>query len=478
MGTEAHSQTESQSESNSPVNDTPRKLLIVEDDPGLQSQLKWCFEDYEVLTAENRSDAIAELRRHEPAVVLQDLGLPPDAEGVSEGMATLEEIVSLAPHTKVIVVTGHGDQENAVKAVGLGAYDFYQKPVDTDTLRLLVDRAFHIYELEAQNRRLMSEEGVSPLDGIVAASEAMLQVCRMIEKVAPTDVSVLLLGESGTGKELLSRALHSLSNRKDERFVAINCAAIPENLLESELFGHEKGAFTGAHKTTQGKIETASGGTLFLDEIGDMPMPLQAKLLRFLQERVVERVGGRNEIPVDVRVICATNQKISDLIESGGFREDLYYRISEITVNIPPLREREGGRLILARKLLEKYSKQHKRPLRGFSQDAQEAIQSHNWPGNVRELENKIKSAVIMAEGKQVTAADMGLGDKVGAQQTLNLREVRQEAETKAIRLALIQTYGNISRSAELLGITRPTLYDLLDKYGLSADGFARKKSG
>jgi len=460
------------------VNDTPRKLLIVEDDPGLQSQLKWCFEDYEVLTAENRSDAIAELRRHEPAVVLQDLGLPPDAEGVSEGMATLEEIVSLAPHTKVIVVTGHGDQENAVKAVGLGAYDFYQKPVDTDTLRLLVDRAFHIYELEAQNRRLMSEEGVSPLDGIVAASEAMLQVCRMIEKVAPTDVSVLLLGESGTGKELLSRALHSLSNRKDERFVAINCAAIPENLLESELFGHEKGAFTGAHKTTQGKIETASGGTLFLDEIGDMPMPLQAKLLRFLQERVVERVGGRNEIPVDVRVICATNQKISDLIESGGFREDLYYRISEITVNIPPLREREGGRLILARKLLEKYSKQHKRPLRGFSQDAQEAIQSHNWPGNVRELENKIKSAVIMAEGKQVTAADMGLGDKVGAQQTLNLREVRQEAETKAIRLALIQTYGNISRSAELLGITRPTLYDLLDKYGLSADGFARKKSG
>ncbi len=460
------------------MNDTPRKLLIVEDDPGLQSQLKWCFEDYEVLTADNRSDAIAELRRHEPAVVLQDLGLPPDAEGVTEGMATLEEIVSLAPHTKVIVVTGHGDQENAVKAVGLGAYDFYQKPVDTDTLRLLVDRAFHIYELEEQNRRLMSQEGVSPLDGIVAASEAMLQVCRMIEKVAPTDVSVLLLGESGTGKELLARALHSLSNRKDERFVAINCAAIPENLLESELFGHEKGAFTGAHKTTPGKIETASGGTLFLDEIGDMPMPLQAKLLRFLQERVVERVGGRDEIPVDVRVVCATNQKISDLIEQGGFREDLYYRISEITVNIPPLREREGGRLILARKLLEKYSKQHKRPLRGFSQDAQDAIQSHNWPGNVRELENKIKSAVIMAEGKQVTAADMGLGDKVGTQQTLNLREVRQEAETKAIRLALIQTYGNISRSAELLGITRPTLYDLLDKYGLSADGFARKKSG
>ncbi len=460
------------------VNDSPRKLLIVEDDPGLQKQLRWCFEEYEVLTAEDRSNAIAELRRHEPAVVLQDLGLPPDPEGVTEGMATLEEIVNLAPHTKVIVVTGHGDQENAVKAVALGAYDFYQKPVDTDTLRLLVDRAFHIHHLEAENRRLMSQEGSSPLDGIVASSEAMLQVCRMIEKVAPTDVSVLLLGESGTGKELLARALHSLSNRKDERFVAINCAAIPENLLESELFGHEKGAFTGAVKTTPGKIETANGGTLFLDEIGDMPMPLQAKLLRFLQERVVERVGGRDEIPVDVRVICATNQKISDLISEGRFREDLYYRISEITVNIPPLREREGGRLILARKLLEKYSKQHKRPLRGFSQDAQEAIQTHNWPGNVRELENKIKSAVIMAEGKQVTAADMGLTDKTGAPPLLNLREVRQEAETKAIRLALIQTYGNISRAAELLGITRPTLYDLLDKYGLSADGFARKKSG
>lgn len=456
------------------VNDTPRKLLIVEDDPGLQSQLKWCFEDYEVLTAMDRTAAIAELRRHEPAVVLQDLGLPPDAEGVTEGLGCLEEIVSLAPHTKVIVVTGHGDLENAVKAIGLGAYDFYQKPVDTDTLQLLVERAFHIYDLEAENRRLIANQGISPLDGIVAASEGMLQVCRMIEKVAPTDVTVLLLGESGTGKELLSRALHSLSNRKEERFVAINCAAIPENLLESELFGHEKGAFTGAVKTTPGKIEVAHKGTLFLDEIGDMPLPLQAKLLRFLQERVVERVGGREEIPVDVRVVCATNQNLTNLIAENRFREDLYYRISEITVNIPPLREREGGRLILARKILERFAKQHKRPLKGFSQDAQAAIQNHNWPGNVRELENKIKSAVIMAEGKQVTAADMGLSDKAAAPPSLNLREVRQEAETKAVRLALIQTYGNISRAAELLGITRPTLYDLMDKYGLSAEGYSR----
>ncbi len=460
------------------VTNTARKLLIVEDDPGLQSQLKWCFEDYEVLAATNRAGAISELRRHQPAVVLQDLGLPPDAAGVTEGLACLEEIVTLAPHTKVIVVTGHGDLENAVKAIGLGAYDFYQKPVDTDTLQLLVERAFHIHELEAENRRLVETQGVSPLDGIVAASESMLQVCRMIEKVAPTDVTVLLLGESGTGKELLSRALHSLSTRKDQRFVAINCAAIPENLLESELFGHEKGAFTGAVKTTPGKIEVADQGTLFLDEIGDMPLALQAKLLRFLQERVVDRVGGREEIPVDVRVVCATNRNLANLIADGRFREDLYYRISEITVNIPPLREREGGRLILARKLLERFAQQHKRRLRGFSADAQAAIQNHSWPGNVRELENKIKGAVIMAEGKQVTAADLGLGDKVAAPPSLNLREVRQEAETRAVRLALIQTYGNISRAAELLGITRPTLYDLMDKYGLSAEGYSKTGNG
>ena len=460
------------------MNDTSRKLLIVEDDPGLQSQLKWCFEDYHVLAVADRPGAIAELRRSQPSVILQDLGLPPDTQGVTEGLACLEEIVTLAPHTKVIVVTGHGDLENAVKAIGLGAYDFYQKPVDIDTLQLLVERAFHIYELEAENRRLLARQDISPLDGIVAASESMLQVCRMIEKVAPTDVTVLLLGESGTGKELLARALHSLSHRKDQRFVAINCAAIPENLLESELFGHEKGAFTGAVKTTPGKIEIADQGTLFLDELGDMPLPLQAKLLRFLQERVVDRVGGREEIPVDVRVVCATNQNLANLIAQGKFREDLYYRISEITVNIPPLREREGGRLILARSLLERFAKEYKRQLRGFSPDAQAAIQNHRWPGNVRELENKIKSAVIMAEGKQVTAADLGLADQAAAKPSLNLREVRQEAETRAVRLALIQTYGNISRAAELLGITRPTLYDLLGKYGLSAEGYSKASSG
>lgn len=452
-----------------------RKLLIVEDDPGLLNQLKWCFEGYDVYTAENRKEAIAELRRHEPAVILQDLGLPPKPEGVEEGFATLAETLKLAPHTKVIVVTGNGDQENALSAIARGASDFYEKPVDTDTLKLIVDRAFNISELESENRRLQSQVNESPLDGIVAASEGMLAVCRMIEKVAPTDVTTLLLGESGTGKELLARALHRLSPRAEKNFVAINCAAIPENLLESELFGHEKGSFTGAHKQTVGKIELANGGTLFLDEIGDMPMALQAKMLRFLQERVIERIGGREEISVDVRVVCATNQNPTILIEEGRFRDDLYYRVSEITINIPPLREREEGRLILARTLLQKYCKQQKRAINGFSEDAVQAIEAYSWPGNVRELENKISGSVIMADGDLITAMDLGLevGDE-GAE-SLNLREVRQRAESKAIRVALTKCYGNISKAAELLGITRPTLYDLINKYGLSAEGYSKK---
>jgi len=448
-----------------------RKLLVVEDDPGLQSQLKWCFADYEVLVAEDRETALAQLRRHEPPVVLQDLGLPPDAEGVNEGFLALEETLALLPSTKVIVVTGHGDQENAVRAVGLGAYDFYQKPVDTDTLQLLVERAYHIHELERQNQRLLQERGASPLDGVVAASEQMLQVCRMIEKVAPTDATTLLLGESGTGKEVLARALHSLSRRISKGFVAINCAAIPENLLESELFGYERGAFTGAVKQTPGKIEHADGGTLFLDEIGDMPLSLQAKLLRFLQERVVERVGGREEIPVDVRVVCATNQNLDVAIRDGRFREDLYYRISEITIRIPPLRERDGGcRILLARTLLERFAGQHRRVFRGFSPDAQNAIENYAWPGNVRELENKLKGAVIMAEGRYVTAADLGLATDGEQRPNVNLREIRREAETLAIRNALAYSDGNISKTAQLLGVTRPTLYDLLEKYGIQYD--------
>jgi two-component system NtrC family response regulator len=452
------------------VSPPAKKLLIVEDDPGIQSQLRWCFEDYEIVAAEDRASAITQLRRHEPAVVLQDLGLPPDDGGVEEGFATLREILAIAPFTKVIVVTGHGDQGNAVKAVGLGAYDFYQKPVDVDTLQLIVKRAYQIRELEDENRRLHELGGVSPLDGVIAGSDVMLKVCRTIEKVAPTNATTLLQGESGTGKEVLARAIHALSSRSGKPFVAINCAAIPESLLESELFGFEKGAFTGAVKQTPGKIEMADGGTLFLDEIGDMPLSLQAKLLRFLQERVVERVGGRTEIPVDVRVVCATNKHLLQEMSSGGFRDDLYYRLSEITIDIPPLRERRGGRIVLARHLLAKFVRQNGRNIKGFADDAQDAIDSYAWPGNVREMENKIKAAVIMSEGKLVTAEDLGL-PVPSTPPDLSLRAARQHAETAAIRQALSRTAGNISRAADVLGVTRPTLYDLMQKYGLRVEG-------
>ncbi|MEL7023581.1 MAG: PEP-CTERM-box response regulator transcription factor [Pseudomonadota bacterium] len=449
-------------------------LLVVEDDPGLQSQLKWVFDDVEMVQAEDRESAIDAIRRHEPEVVLQDLGLPPDPDGTAEGLRCVEEILQLAPNTKIIVVTGHGDKDNALKAIGAGAYDFYQKPLDTDVLKLLVGRAFTLAALEAENRRLRKSTSHSPLDGIVAVSPGMLKVCRTIEKVAPTIATTLLLGESGTGKEVLARAIHKLSPRADQPFVAINCAAIPENLLESELFGFEKGAFTGAAKQTPGKVEVASGGTLFLDEIGDMPMSLQAKLLRFLQERVVERIGGRVEIPVDVRVVCATNQNLKSLIESGGFREDLYYRICEIEIPIPPLRDRENGVLMLARVLLDEAAQRHGKSIRGFSEDAHQAMVAHLWPGNVRELSNKVNGAVIMADGPQVTAEDLGL-EVPEEVLSLNLREVRDAAERNATRQAIVHTGGNISRAAALLGVSRPTLYDLMERHGIEAEGLVAK---
>jgi two-component system NtrC family response regulator len=444
------------------------KLLIVEDDPGLQRQLKWSFDDFDVIAADSRSAAVAALRRHEPPVVLQDLGLPPDPEGVSEGFTTLTEILKLAPHTKVIVVTGQLDRDNAVKAVGQGAYDFYQKPVDMDVLRLIVQRALQIHELEARNRELVREQARMPLAGVIAMSESMMRVCRMIEKVAPTNATALLLGESGTGKELLAQALHALSPRAGQSFVAINCAAIPDTLLESELFGYEKGAFTGAIRQTPGKFELADGGTLFLDEIGDMPLPLQAKLLRFLQDRVIERIGGRERIPVDVRIVCATNKDLPVLIEGTEFRQDLYYRISEVAIRIPPLRERPGDAVVIAQAVMERRGREHGRALRGFSPEALKAIQAYPWPGNIRELENRINGAVIMAEGKYIGADDLGLPMDAPDLEWLNLRSARQRAESGAIRQALAVASGNLSRAAELLGITRPTLYDLLDKNGIT----------
>ncbi len=445
-----------------------RKLLVVEDDPGLQTQLRWCFENYEVVIAGERQDALAALKEHETPVVTLDLGLPPDAEGTSEGFAVLEDILLQAPHTKVIVVTGNNDRKHATRSVAMGAYDFFYKPIDADMLELIVNRAYRVYELEEENRRLSTQQTESPLAGVITGSDSMLQVCRTVEKVAPTDASVLVLGESGTGKELLARSLHELSARNEGRFVAINCAAIPENLLESELFGYEKGAFTGAAKQTPGKIETASGGTLFLDEVGDMPLPLQAKLLRFLQERVIERVGGRKEIPVDLRVICATHKDLHELIRAQTFREDLYYRIGEVSISIPSLKDREGDALLLARVFLERIDKQQGKKGHRFSKDAMAAIESYGWPGNVRELENRVKRAVIMAEHKQITASDLELGGTSSDElATFNLRDIRDRADRQAITRALNHVGGKISQAAELLGVSRPTMYDLLRKFGL-----------
>jgi putative PEP-CTERM system response regulator len=449
------------------MNMGPRpKLLIVEDDAGLQRQLRWAYDDYEVVVAGDRREAIDVVRAEEPAVVTLDLGLPPDPDGVSEGFATLAEILRLKPDTKVIVASGHGARESALRAIAEGAWDFYQKPIDIDALGLIVARAFHVHALEEENRRLATASREA-LAGLITAAPEMLKVTGMIERVANADVSVMLLGASGTGKEVLARGLHEKSGRKGQ-FVAINCAAIPETLLESELFGHEKGAFTGAVKTTEGKIELADGGTLFLDEIGDVPLPLQVKLLRFLQERVIERVGGRKPIAVDTRIVCATHQDVDAMVASGALREDLYYRLAEIVVRIPSLAERTGDPVLLAKHFLHLYAKTMNRPVTGLSPDALSAIDAWGWPGNVRELENRMKRAVIMADGKSVTAIDLDLAER-DTPDPINLKAVRESADRKAIRHALARAEGNISNTAKLLGISRPTLYDLLKNYDLHA---------
>ncbi|MGA7800862.1 MAG: PEP-CTERM-box response regulator transcription factor [Gammaproteobacteria bacterium] len=450
------------------MTENTKKLLVVEDDPGLQAQLRWCFEGFDILIAGDCESALQQIDRHHPYVVTLDLGLPPDESGVSEGFHALEQILSKNPNTKVVVVTGNNERAHAMRAVAIGAYDFFYKPIDPELLGFIVNRAYRLHELEDENRRLATNKPESPLEGVLTASPEMLKVCRNIEKVAPADATVMLLGESGTGKELLARSIHELSARGQGRFVAINCAAIPETLLESELFGYEKGAFTGAAKTTLGKIELASGGTLFLDEVGDLPMSLQAKLLRFLQERVLERVGGREEIPVDVRVICATHKDLQALIKNSQFREDLYYRITEITVRIPPLREREGDILMLGRVFLERFSRQHGGQPHRFTKDALTAMESYHWPGNVRELENRVKRAVIMADQKQITAKDLELGNGSADEAiSFNLREIRDQAERQAIVRALGHVGGKISQAADLLGVSRPTMYDLIRKFNL-----------
>ncbi|MCY4757205.1 PEP-CTERM-box response regulator transcription factor [Pelomonas aquatica] len=448
---------------------TPRHapLLIVEDDLALQKQLKWSLDRFESVTADDVASAVLQFRRHNPAVVTMDLGLPPDRDSVSEGFKCLEKLLELDPAVKVIVLTGQNDQDNALRAIRMGAYDFLAKPVDPDVLALTVERAYRLYELQQENRRLQMQQSSDVFSGLVTRDPGMQRVCRMIEKVAPSDATVLLLGESGTGKEVLAQGLHDASKRKG-RFVAINCAAIPETLLESELFGYEKGAFTGANKSTLGKIETANGGTLMLDEIGDLPMPLQAKLLRFLQERVIERVGGRQEIPIDVHVVGATHQDLRARIADGRFREDLYYRLAEIVVDIPPLRERLGDPVLLSHAFARRFATEMRRPVPTLADDAVRALEAHRWPGNVRELQNMLKRAVIMAEEDRITAADLGLRaapePAAGGASTLDLRTVRESAERQAVITALARTDGNIVRAAELLGISRPTLYDLMNR--------------
>lgn len=445
-----------------------RPLLIVEDDPALQKQLRWSFDKFEALTASDRESALSQIHRHHPAVVTMDLGLPPAADSVSEGFRLLEQILSNAPDTKVIVLTGQNDQANALRAIALGAYDFFAKPFEPELLGLTIDRAFRLFDLQQENRRLQALQQPAALSGLLTRDSGMLRICRTIEKVASSNATVLLLGESGTGKEVLARGLHETSPRKKERFIAINCAAIPENLLESELFGYEKGAFTGANKTTPGKIEVAAGGTLMLDEIGDLPLSLQAKLLRFLQERVIERLGGRQEIPVDVRIVCATHQDLKSLIKEGRFREDLFYRLAEIVIDIPPLRDRSGDPGLLAHAFVRRFSSEQSRGSMTLSEEAVRAIEAHPWPGNVRELENCIKRAVIMADASKISREDIGLELPVEADELfIDLRRVRDEAERKAVVTALGRANGNLLRAAEMLGISRPTLYDIMHRLGL-----------
>ena len=447
--------------------DPSRSLLIVEDDLALQKQIKWSMDRFETVTAGDRESALVQVRRYSPAVVTMDLGLPPDADSVSEGFKLLEQILAVDPDIKVIVLTGQNDQNNALRAVAMGAYDFFAKPFEPELLSLTVERAFRLFELQKENRRLREMHQPDALAGLITRDPEMLRICRMIERVAGSTATVMLLGESGTGKEVLAQGLHKASPRRAARFVAINCAAIPENLLESELFGYERGAFTGAAKTTPGRIETAHKGTLMLDEIGDLPMSLQAKLLRFIQERSIERVGGRQEIPVDVRIVCATHQDLGSLVKEGRFREDLYYRLAEIVVNIPPLRERVGDAALLAHAFVRRFAQEQNRGSLSLSEDAVRAIEAHAWPGNVRELSSCIKRASIMADGSQITSGDLGLKPEGESADLFDLRAARDAAEKRTIIAALGRANGNIVKASELLGISRPTLYDLMHRLGL-----------
>jgi len=454
------------------------KLLVIEDDPGLQSQLSWCFDGFEVVVADDEESALNQIKDHEPSVVTLDLGLPPDAGGVSVGFSILQKIVQRNSATKVIVVTGQEDRANALRAIKMGAYDFFNKPIDAKILSLVVDRAYKLYCIEQENKALLERNVHSPLRGIITSSASMLSVCRTIEKIAPSDLSVVVLGESGTGKEVVARAIHDLSKNAKGNFVAINCAAIPENLLESELFGHEKGAFTGASSQKKGKVEMANNGTLFLDEIGDMALDLQSKVLRFLQERVIERVGGVKEISINTRVICATHQPLKEMIKSKTFREDLYFRLNDINIELPPLRERDDDILLLAKVFLERYVKQQNKAIKGISPAAEYTLHNYECKGNVRELEQIIRRAVIMSSTDYIQPNDLLLAENsvvipsisLNKEKPLSLSLARSYAEKLAIFRAMTEVDGNVSKAAKLLDISRPTLYALIERLDIDLD--------
>ncbi len=452
------------------------KLLIIDDNEDIRRQLKWGFaKEYETLMAKDAEEALALFGRHGPKVVTLDLGLPPHADTVVEGLRCLERILAERPSTKIVVITGNEEGENALRAVRMGAYDYYRKPIDLKELRVIVKRAFHLHEIERENLRLhtaIAEGKPAGLEGMLGQCPEMEAVFSIIGKVASSAVNVLVVGESGTGKELAAKAIHAGSLRNRGPFMPINCGAIPENLLESELFGHERGAFTGAHARLQGKFEYAHGGTLFFDEIGELPANLQVKLLRFLQEKTIQRVGGREDIAVDARIIAATNIDISRAMKEGAFREDLYYRLGVITIKLPPLRERKGDIMLLSSFFLQRANAEFKKRVRGFSPSSVELLESCHWPGNVRELENRIQRAVIMSEATVIQPQGLGFMDtparqESGIAETMTLREGRDRVEKEMIIAATEKCEGNIARTAERLGVSRPTLYDLMKKHGL-----------
>ena len=448
-----------------------QKLLIIEDDEFVRNQMKWALSDqHDVQLAEDRKTALALLKEHRPPVVTLDLGLPPSPGDTTEGFLTLSEMIQADPLVKVIVITGQGEQQNALEAIGIGAFDFFCKPVDIEALKVVIGRAAFIYEMEAKRRAAMQSGQTPAFEGMVGKSPQMLKVFDSIRKVAGSNAPVLIGGESGTGKEMAARAIHRLSSRKSGPFVAINCGAIPENLIESELFGHEKGAFTGAHMRREGRMELANGGTLFLDEIGELALPLQVKLLRVIQEGEVERVGGRKAIRVDTRLVCATNSDLRAATSEGRFREDLYYRIAVVTIQLPPLRERKGDIQHLAGVFLDRLAAEQGKTL-SFSPQASVVMEEYNWPGNVRELDNRLRRAVIMAERNQITPSDLELSGRSGSYEAIGLNEAREAVEKELVEKALVRNRGNLTRCAEELKISRPTLYELIDKLGIVRKG-------